>query len=192
MLVYWGDTAERSGGTFIAPDSVEVLARFFSGLPQGLHPSAKPTTELVALCSEFVDTTAQAGDVIMCHPYMLHTRSNNPSGVPRYLTNGTVRLMKPMRFDRANPDDHSLVERKTLRALGVESFHFPVDEATRTGIAPYDRLGNGALPIMPPPERTEEEQEMHRLAAEADKASITSLVPELECQEIAAQASAKM
>ena len=37
-----------------------------------------------------------------------------------------------------NPAEHSIVERTTLRALGVESFHFPVDESTRAGIAPFD------------------------------------------------------
>ena len=50
---------------------------------------------------------------------MLHTRSANPSGVPRYLSNANVRLMKPMKFNRQEPAEHSAVELCTLRALGV-------------------------------------------------------------------------
>jgi ribosomal protein S18 acetylase RimI-like enzyme len=97
MLVHWNDVNPRSGGTFIAPDSVDVVAKFFAGQPQGLHPHAHEP--LIQQCSEFLDTGelyTKAGDIIMCHPFMLHTRSNNPSGVPRYLSNGNVRLMKPV------------------------------------------------------------------------------------------------
>ena len=75
-------------------------------------------------------------------------------------------------FAGENPAEHSIVERTTLRALGVESFHFPVDESSRCGIAPYDELGNGMWPVMPPPERSEAEQDLHQKAGEAEKARL--------------------
>ena len=86
--------------------------------------------------------------------------------------------MKPMKFDREGGlEAHTVVERTTLRALGVDSFHFPVDESTREGIAPYNNLGNGLWPVMPPPERNDEEQALHHKAGDAEK---TRLVAKLE------------
>ena len=43
-----------------------------------------------------MELTAPAGSVVLAHPFMMHSRSNNPSGRPRFLTNGNVRLMKPL------------------------------------------------------------------------------------------------
>lgn len=104
---------------------------------------------------------------------MVRNSSNNPSGVPRYLSNGNVRLMKPMKFDREGGlAAQTIVERTTLRALGVDSFHFPVDESSREGIAPYNKLGNGLWPVMPPPERNEEEKALHQKAGDAEKARL--------------------
>ena len=85
--------------------------------------------------------------------------------------------MKPMKFDREGGSGaQTIVERTTLRALGVSSFHFPVDESTREGIAPYNQLGNGMWPVMPPPERNEEEQELHQKVGEVEKVRLMALL----------------
>ena len=44
---------------------MDVVAKFFASHPQGFHPSAKPQGELIKRCRQFLDTTAEAGDVIM-------------------------------------------------------------------------------------------------------------------------------
>ncbi|HEY8482903.1 MAG TPA: hypothetical protein VIL71_24060, partial [Spirillospora sp.] len=44
--------------------------------------------------------------------------------LPRVITNPPVALAGPMRFDRPDPRDFSLVERAVLRALGVDRFTF--------------------------------------------------------------------
>ena len=49
---------------------------------------------------------------------MLHRVSGNPSGRPRFITNPTVRLSSPMRFDRQDPAEFSPVELAVLRGLG--------------------------------------------------------------------------
>lgn len=117
------------------------------------------------------------------------TSSNNPSGVPRYLSNGNVRLMKPMKFDREGGlEAQTIVERTTLRALGVDSFHFPVDESSREGIAPYKELGNGLWTIMPPPERNDEEQELHHKAGEMEKMRLMAKI-EQESSAVITQAA---
>jgi hypothetical protein len=40
------------------------------------------------------------------------------------MTNPPVALKAPMNFNRANPDEFSLVERAVLRGLGVERLDF--------------------------------------------------------------------
>jgi hypothetical protein len=64
-----------------------------------------------------VETTAAPGDVLLCHPHLLHTASQNHSGVPRFLCNRTAPLREPMSFQRED-HDYSPVEiaiRRTLR-----------------------------------------------------------------------------
>jgi hypothetical protein len=92
-----------------------------------------------------------------------------------------------MKFDREVPEEHTPVERTTLRALGLDSFHFEVDESSREGIAPYNQLGNGFWPVMPPPERNEEEQQLHQKAGAAEK---ERLQQEMEATAVSAQGSA--
>ena len=62
--------------------------------------------------------------MVLLHPYILHSASYNPSRRPRFITNPAVGLAEPMKFDRDDPADHSLVERAVLRALGVDRLAF--------------------------------------------------------------------
>jgi hypothetical protein len=55
---------------------------------------------------------------------------------PRFITNSTLFLAEPMRFDRPDPTDHSPVERAVLRALGVERDAF-------TATSPRTRVDTG-------------------------------------------------
>ncbi len=76
--------------------------------------------------------SGEIGDVVLMHPLMLHTASKNHLRVPRVITNPPVALREPFNFNRGNPDDYSLVERKTLRALGLDRFEFkPTTERKR-------------------------------------------------------------
>lgn len=63
-------------------------------------------------------------NVVLLHPYILHSASRNPSGRPRFITNPAVALTAPMNFDRADPAEYSLMERAVLRALGVARLAF--------------------------------------------------------------------
>ena len=183
----------RSGGTFFSPDSIGAVARLLAQVPTGLHPNAIPSQQLIAQCRDFRECVANAGDVYLCHPFMMHSASPNPSGRPRFLTNGNVRLLKPMRFSTGTPaaatatataDAHVLspVELVTARAVqgdleggpgaGVQlPFSFEPDEKAR---APAG-LGNGAWPVMPPPERGPQEEALHAAAGLADKARLASI-----------------
>ena len=123
-IVLWTDMDHRGGGTYIAPDSVPVVARFLAEHPEGVLPTDFDFAALTRECSEFVELTGRAGDVVLMHPYMLHATSQNVIQAGRLITNPPIALREPMRFDRADPADHSPVERAVLHGLGVDSLAF--------------------------------------------------------------------
>ncbi|TVR46799.1 MAG: hypothetical protein EA425_16775, partial [Puniceicoccaceae bacterium] len=123
-IVAWTEMRHRGGATLIAPDSIGVVARYFAEHPEGLLPREIETKKLIARCSEFMEAVADAGDVYLLHPYMLHAVSQNHLGVIRIITNPPAHLKEPMKFDREDPADFSPVERAVLRGLGVDRFRF--------------------------------------------------------------------
>ena len=120
----WSDIEPHSGGTFAAADSVGPIARHLANHPEGLLPGEAGFGELIHQCSDFIELTGRTGDVVLLHPYILHSASNNPSGRPRFITNPNISLAEPMNFNRDDPADHSLVELAVLRALDVERLDF--------------------------------------------------------------------
>lgn len=127
-IVIWSDILPRSGGTFVAPDSVPLVARHLANHPEGILPTKDSPvplgSHLIGECKQFIELTGETGDVVLIHPFMLHASSQNPSGRPRFITNPPVTLAEPMNFNRENPNDFSLVERAILNALGVERYDF--------------------------------------------------------------------
>ncbi len=132
-IVCWTDMLHQGGGTFIAPDSVGVVARYLRDHPEGVPFDAIDNQRLMSECTRFEELTGEAGDFIILHPYMMHASSPNVLGVARIVSNPPVWLKEPMNFHRANPDDYSLVERGTLLGLGVDHFDFQ-PTAPRDGI----------------------------------------------------------
>jgi hypothetical protein len=125
-IVLWSEVVHHGGATFIATDSIAPVARFLAGHAEGILPGRDhfPYGELTAQCSQFAEATGEVGDVYLIHPLVLHTMSPNVLRRPRFITNSTLRLAEPMRFNRADPADHSPVERAILRALGVDRLDF--------------------------------------------------------------------
>ncbi|GIJ45329.1 hypothetical protein Val02_22150 [Virgisporangium aliadipatigenens] len=133
-LVLWSDVRHQGGATFVAADSVGPVARFLAAHPEGAYPFPQPPgvddapvfsfPDLAASCREFVEATGEVGDVYLLHPYVLHAKSQNVLRLPRIITNPPLTLAEPMRFDRSDPNDHSLVERAVLQALDVPRFPF--------------------------------------------------------------------
>jgi Phytanoyl-CoA dioxygenase (PhyH) len=134
-LVLWTDMLPRGGGTFVAADSVPVVARFLAGHAEGVLPGDFDYANLIAQCHDFVEMTGEAGDVVLLHPYVLHATSQNVLGVPRIITNPPLALREPMDFHRPNAADFSPVERAVLRGLGVDRLDF-VPAAPRENVVP--------------------------------------------------------
>jgi len=123
-IVLWSDVRHRGGGTFIAPDSVRVIARLLQAHPEGLAPGDFNFQELIGQCSQFEELTGDAGDFVILHPFMLHASSQNVLGRPRFMSNPPIMLKEPMNLNRENPADFSLLERATLHYLGKERLDF--------------------------------------------------------------------
>jgi hypothetical protein len=150
-IVLWTDMYHQGGGTYIAADSVAVVARYLAEHPEGVLPTDFDFQELARQCTSFVELTGRAGDVVLMHPYMLHATSQNVIKHGRLITNPPIALRQPMHFDRTRPSEHSPVERAALYALGVDRFDF-------------QRTGEREIVV---PERVLEQQ--RREAAEAQR-----------------------
>lgn len=137
-LILWTDMLPKGGGTFVAADSVPVVARFLADHPEGVLPDGFDYAELIGQCRDFVEVTGQAGDVVLLHPYTLHATSQNVLGVFRFITNPALALREPMNFHRPDPDEFSLVERAVLGGLGVDRLDF-APAAPRESVVP-DRV----------------------------------------------------
>lgn len=159
-----------SGGTFISPTAIPLMAKYLAAHPEGVvptgggfasvhsslltwgpqlredqyppgvpvNPQNEPTYNnpapwppaphperfdygqdvAQAPGMQFVELTGAVGDVILMHPLMLHSASRNWRRAVRVITNPPVGLKEPFSFDRAD-GDYSLVEKKTLMALGA-------------------------------------------------------------------------
>lgn len=96
--------------------------------PRGQPPLAEPeglefyNNVIRERCANFVEATGKVGDVYLLHPLMLHTASRNALRIPRIITNPKVSVKEPFCFDRSGEgsDTYSIVEQKTLRALGKQ------------------------------------------------------------------------
>ncbi len=123
-IVLWSDMLHQGGATFIAPDSVRVVARYLYEHPEGVDPHDFDFQQLISQCTQFEELTGDAGDFVILHPFMLHASSQNVIGQPRFMSNPPIVLKEPMNLNRDNPDDFSLLERATLHYLGVERLDF--------------------------------------------------------------------
>jgi hypothetical protein len=123
-VVLWSDMRHQGGGTFIAPDSVRLVARFLAEHPEGVKPSEFDFQGLIRQCTRFEELTGNAGDFVILHPFMLHASSQNVLGNPRFMTNPPIVLKDPLNLNRERPQDFSLLERATLHYLGLECLDF--------------------------------------------------------------------
>lgn len=166
----YSDIQPRSGGTFVASDSIRPVAELLAEHPAGLHPDSVQGSGylipgLIDQCTEFEELTGEPGDMVLLHPYILHRVSVNPSKRPRFIANMAVVLRTPMQFSRPASETYSLVELAVLQALRSDGLDF---QATRP-----------ALAFNPFPFRDEAEAALQRgllreeMAAMADRGTVT-------------------
>jgi hypothetical protein len=130
------DVLENGGATYICPDGIGVVAKYLHDNPEGVTPYMARRGEESQLhefqwfceqvrdsekCNLFQQMTGNCGDVVLLHPLMVHSASRNSLHVPRIITNPFVGMKEPFNFNRADPKEYSIIERKTLKELGVDS-----------------------------------------------------------------------
>ena len=123
-IVLWSDMLHQGGGTFVAPDSVRLMARYLYEHPEGVDPKDFKFQEMISECAQFEEITGKAGDFVILHPFMLHASSQNVIGKARFMSNPPIVLKEPMNLNRENPEEFSLLERATLHYLGLERLDF--------------------------------------------------------------------
>ncbi|KAL4801202.1 hypothetical protein BDV18DRAFT_155176 [Aspergillus unguis] len=133
VIPLFSDIKPKGGGTMICPQGIDLIAKHLYDHPEGVNPGMVPRGQkpkhegvtgfysaLIKQCTEFHEMTGNIGDVVLMHPLMCHSASRNSLRIPRIITNPPVSLKEPFNFNRDDPGDYSLVERKTLLALGKE------------------------------------------------------------------------
>ncbi|KAI0971657.1 hypothetical protein F4678DRAFT_70779 [Xylaria arbuscula] len=130
------DVVPSGGGTVICPPGIDAVARWLHAHPQGVSPWMRPRDDADFTAEKknaewyqdgmrdvpdeaFVEVTGSVGDVYVLHPLMMHSASTNPLRRVRIITNPPVSLQAPHCFDRED-GNYSLVERKTMKAIGEE------------------------------------------------------------------------
>lgn len=150
VIPLFSDIKPRGGGTYVAPEGIDHIARYLAAHPEGVLPfpgKLVPSTttcpnpaddpdswthaDAVRQCSLFAEMVGEIGDVVLLHPLMLHSASKNYLREARIIINPPVALKEPFNFNREDPADFSLVELKTLRALGVDRFDFRLSTERR-------------------------------------------------------------
>ncbi|KAL2819263.1 hypothetical protein BDW59DRAFT_151561 [Aspergillus cavernicola] len=132
VIPLFTDIKPHGGGTMICPDAIPLMAKHLYNHPEGVSPQMVPRgqtpqhkglsfwSSLIQECSEFHEMTGNVGDVVLMHPLMCHSASRNSLRMPRMIINPPVGLKEPFNFDRDDPSQYSLVEQKTLLALGKD------------------------------------------------------------------------
>ncbi|KAF9894138.1 hypothetical protein FE257_009111 [Aspergillus nanangensis] len=128
VIPLFTEIKEHGGGTMICPEAIPLIAKHLYDHPEGVSPGMAPRGQevqgfyrsTVRICNDFREMTGNVGDVVLMHPFMCHSASKNSLRTPRIITNPPVGLKAPFNFDRDDPSQYSLVEKKTLLALGKD------------------------------------------------------------------------
>jgi hypothetical protein len=105
-----------SGNTWLALDSVPLVARELAAHPEGVDFVNERGRAITGRCARFHEVTGEAGDIFLLHPLMMHSASRNRSGRIRWMANPMVYLEQPLNPFRPTAE-LSLVELAIVRAI---------------------------------------------------------------------------
>jgi hypothetical protein len=111
------DIEPQWGGSILAGGSHKRTACVLAEHPEGITHLDLFAEVLTEPLGNFHEVTGAAGDVVLAHPFLFHTRGIKRHGPPRIISNTEASLRERMRFDRGD-DDYSILERSIIRALG--------------------------------------------------------------------------
>jgi hypothetical protein len=114
------DVEPRGGGTILALGSHKRTARVLAAHPEGIAHRDLFREVLSEPIGNFHEITGSAGDVVLAHPFMFHTKGMKHNGPPRIISNTEAGLRQPMTLAGAPGDDYSILEQSIRRALREE------------------------------------------------------------------------
>jgi tetratricopeptide (TPR) repeat protein len=118
LILLFSDVGPGAGGTYLAPESWRRVARLLRDHPEGVDfVDRAASVDISRACPERHEITGRVGDAVLVHPLMIHSSSFNPSGRIRWMANPMVELVEPIRLDRPDPSQHSVLERSIRAAL---------------------------------------------------------------------------
>lgn len=98
LIVLFSDIDPGGGGPVLACDSPAHVARLLAGSDGVDFVDRTATREIVSRCSRIEEVTGRAGDVLVCHPFLLHCPSANRSRRLRVLANPMLQVVDELDF----------------------------------------------------------------------------------------------
>ncbi|KAG8214628.1 hypothetical protein J3R82DRAFT_9705 [Butyriboletus roseoflavus] len=122
VIPIFSDIKPRGGGTHICPEGIDMIVKLLTVRPKGLFPTPRlcliPSDSPYANSRDDPAVWSHLHEIKRCNKFVELT--GEYLRIPRAITNPPVALKKPFNFDRENPEGYSLVEKKTLKAPGVD------------------------------------------------------------------------
>ncbi len=102
-IFFWDTVGADDGPTLLWSGSHRTVARLLASR----EPDGIPGSEITSAVHQHVSghrlqvepATGEAGDVILCHPFLAHTINPSGSSRPRYISNVAVHAFADMNFD---------------------------------------------------------------------------------------------
>lgn len=116
LIGLFSDIGPTGGGTIVSEGSHRRTARILADHPTGLGHRELFDAVLAEPIGNFRVLTGAAGDVILGHPFLFHTRGFKHTGPPRFISNTEAGLHAPMNLTD-HPDFHSVLEQSIIHAL---------------------------------------------------------------------------
>jgi hypothetical protein len=116
LIGLFSDVVPGGGGTIVAGGSHRRTARVLAAHPEGLAHRDLFDLVLSEPIGNFTELTGAAGDVVLAHPFLFHTRGYKRTGTPRFISNTEAPLREPLQLHRGD-GAYSPVERSIRMAL---------------------------------------------------------------------------
>ncbi len=126
LIGLFSEIAPGGGGTIVAGGSHRRAARILAAHPDGLTHRELFDLALADPIGNFTELTGAAGDVVLAHPFLFHTRGYKRSGPPRFISNSETPLLAPLQLDRSD-GAYSVLEESIRAALQQATDVLPPD-----------------------------------------------------------------
>jgi hypothetical protein len=110
LIGLFSDIPPRGGGTILAGGSHGMTARVLARHPEGLLHRDLFDEVLRDPLGDFHEVTGTAGDVVLGHPFLFHTRGFKHVGEPRFISNTECGLTAAMNLAYESRRDCSPLE----------------------------------------------------------------------------------